>query len=239
MAAPPILSVLEDALKAHEAGDFVSALNFYEQFFDHSLDEDPYELYAVRFSHCLAGWAELAAVFPGAKHRLERKAEEVWQDYYDGRLNERFFDYLCISRHLGLDQRALNRFLELYSNEPKSAAKLSRYVWDDLVAAEHWQICGELLDEPAQKIDELFSIFSESNRMREIDPEFDKPEFDKHIVDTLLNDLQNVVLVLRHNGRTSELAELERQFMREVEKSSHALLSKQVHAKAAFLFSGH
>ncbi len=239
MAAPDILGVLENALTAHEAGDFASALQFYEQFFDHALDDDPYELYAVRFSHGLAGWAELAMVFPGAKISLERKSREVWQDYVDNRAAERFFDYLCICRHLGQEQDAINRFLALYAQEPKSAQKLTRYVWDDLVIGEHWQVCSDLLQEPAQKIDELFSIFQETQRLRSIDSEFDKPEFDTHIVDTILNDLQKVVLVLRHTGRTGELAEVQRQFMREVEKSDHALLAKQVHAKASFLFTGH
>ena len=95
-----------------------------------------------------------------------------------------------------------------------------------------------MLVEPAQKIDELFSIFEESDQLRKIDPSFDDPKFDKHIVDTLISDLQQVVMVLRQNGRAQELPEVERQFMLAVDKSGHALLQKQVHAKAAFLFAG-
>ena len=239
MSKPDILIVLEDALKAHEAGDYSNALEFYEKFFDHALDDDPYALYAVRFSHCLSGWGELALVFPGAKRRLEQKRKEVWDDYYQDRVAERFFDYLNICRQLGLEQEALESFLNLHADEPKSAIKLTRYIWDELIISEHWQVCGELLVEPAQKIDELFSIFEESDQLRKIDPSFDDPKFDKHIVDTLISDLQQVVMVLRQNGRAQELPEVERQFMLAVDKSGHALLQKQVHAKAAFLFAGH
>ena len=239
MSKPDILIVLEDALKAHEAGDYLNALEFYEHFFDHALDDDPYALYAVRFSHCLSGWAELAQIFPGAKRRLEQKRNEVWEDYYESRMPERFFDYLNICRQLGREDEALEAFLKLHAEQSKSAAKLSRYVWDDLVAAEHWQVCSDLLLEPAQKIDELFSIFGESEQLRHIDPAFDSNKFDLHLVDTLITDLQRVVLVLRQNGRSDELPEVQRQFMLGVEKSGHALLQKQVHAKAAFLFSGH
>ena len=239
MSKPDILVVLEDALKAHEAGDYLNALEFYESFFDHALDDDPYALYAVRFSHCLAGWAELAQVFPGAKLKLERKRNEVWDDYYENRNPERFFDYLNICRHLGRDDEALEALLSLHAQEPKSAAKLSRYVWDDLVVGEHWQVCSELLVEPAQKIDELFSIFDESDRLRHVDSAFNDPKFDSHLVDTLITDLQRVVSVLRENGRSKELPEVQRQFMLAVEKSEHALLQKQVHSKATFLFSGH
>lgn len=239
MSTPDILIVLEDALKAHEAGDYLSALGFYEKFFDHALDDDPYALYAVRFSHALAGWGELAQVFPGAKLRLEQKRHEVLEDYYDNRVAERFFDYLNICRQLGRDDEALETFLSLHAEQAKSAAKLSRYVWDDLVLAEHWQVCNDLLVEPAQKIDELFSVFNESDQLRHLDPAFDNTKFDLHLVDTLITDLQRVVLVLRQNDRSNELPQVQRQFMLSVEKSGHALLQKQVHAKAAFLFSGH
>lgn len=239
MAAVDHLKVLENAFKAHDAGDFLSALNFYEHFFDHALDDDPYELYALRFSHALTGWAELATVFPGAKYQLERKASAVWDDYLEHKNPERFFDYLSICRHLGIEQEALNRFLELQTTQAKSAAKLARYVWDDLILAEQWRVCSELMPMPAQKIDELFSIFKESDRLRQVDPQFDKPEYDAHIVDTLLNDVQKVAQVLRHSSRADELKEVQRQFVREVEHTGHGLLAKQAHARAAFLFAGH
>ena len=239
MSKPDILVVLEDALRAHEAGDYLNALEFYERFFDHALDDDPYALYAVRFSHCLAGWGELAQIFPGAKLKLEKKRHQVWDDYYDTRIGERFFDYLNICRQLGRENEALEAFLGLHAKEPKSAAKLTRYVWDDLIVNEQWRVCGDLLVEPAQKIDELFSVFEESDQLRHIDADFDDPKYDRHLVDTLLNDLQKLVLVLRQNDRSNELPEVERQFMLSVEKSGHSLLQKEVHAKAAFLFSGH
>jgi len=66
MEKPSILKVLEDAQLAHQAGDFVNALKFYEYFFDHALEDDPYAYYGARLSHCLQGWTELAGTFPGA-----------------------------------------------------------------------------------------------------------------------------------------------------------------------------
>ena len=50
------MQVLKDAQLAHQAGDFVNALKFYQQFFDHALDDDPYAFYGVRLSYCLEGW---------------------------------------------------------------------------------------------------------------------------------------------------------------------------------------
>jgi len=239
MQNPEILSVLKDAQTAHHAGDFANALNFYEHFFDHALDDDPYALYAVRLSHCLQGWAELAVTFPGAKNALERKKREMLSVYLEQREPERFHDFFAISRSLGSESDALEEFLKLHHAEPKSAAKLSKYVWDDLINHEHWQVCGALLSDASQKMDELLAVFDEAEKLKDIEPSFNNQQFEQHVVDSLLDDLQKTVMVLRHNGRNDDVAALQRQFFQGVEQRNNATLSKDVHAKGAFLFSGH
>ena len=236
---PQIIRVLEDAQLAHQAGDFVSALKFYEHFFDHALDEDPYALYGARLSHCLLGWAELAAVFPGAKNRLEYKKRDSLSFYLADKNPEHFHDYLTICRHLGVESEALEQFLKLHHQQPKSAAKLVKYLWDDLVLAEHWSVCNDLLAEPSAKLDELFSVFDEAARLKEFDTAFDTAKFDQHIVDTLLDDLQKLVLVLRHADRQTDIDALHRQFQLGLESRNHAVLHKQAHAKSSFLFAAH
>lgn len=239
MQKPQIITVLEDAQRAHQAGDFASALSFYERFFDHALDDDPYALYGARLSHCLTGWGELAEVFPGAKNRLEAKRRETLETYLQGRDPEDFHDYLSICRVLGREEEALEQFLALYNAEPKSAVKLSKYLWDDLVNAEHWAVCGELMQEANQKLDELFSVFDEAARLKEFDPAFDTLKFDQHIVDTLLGDVQKVVLVLRQNNRSDDITLLQRQFQQAITSRDHPMLNTQAHAKGAFLFANH
>lgn len=239
MSETDILNVLKDAHTAHEAGDFVNALKFYEYFFDHALDDDPYALYAVRLSHCLNGWIELAEVFPGAKNALERKMKEQLETYQNKRDPELFHDYLSISRGLGTEDEAVNEFLILHNKEPKSAAKLAKYVWDDLIIREHWLVCSELMPESSQKLDELFAVFDEATKLKEIDNSFNTDEFDQHIVSTLLNDLQKTVMVLRHANRSDDLAALQRQFFQGVEQRNQPMLSKKVHAQGSFLFAGH
>jgi len=239
MNKPQIIQILENAQVAHQAGDFVNALEFYEHFFDHALDDDPYALYGARLSHCLNGWAELAQVFPGARNRLDSKRRDTLDHFLEVRDPERFHDYLSICRVLGVEDQALEQFLILHNNEPKSAAKLSKYLWDDLVNAEQWQVCSELMEQTPQKLDELFAVFDESARLKEFDSSFDNIRFEQHIVDTLLDDLQKVAMVLRQTSRSDEIAELQRQFRRGVEAREHSILRKQVHAKGSFLFSGH
>jgi len=239
MDKPDILQVLEDAQLAHQAGDFANALKFYEHFFDHALDDSPYALYGARLSHCLNGWAELATVFPGAKNRLVAKKRETLDLYLSQRNPEQFHDYLSICRVLGLEEEALSQFLALHHSNPKSAAKLGKYLWDDLIMAEHWQVCGELLEQPTQKLDELFAVFDEAARLKQFDPSFDNMKFEQHIVDTLLDNLQKVVMVLRQTDRADEIDALQRQFQQGVMRRDQPTLSKQAHAKSSFLFVGH
>lgn len=239
MSEPDILNVLRDAHTAHQAGDFANALKFYEHFFDHALDDDPYALYAVRLSHCLHGWVELAEVFPGANRALIRKMKEMLDAYQLKRDPERFHDFISISRALGTEDEAVNEFLALHQSEPKSAAKLGKYVWDDLILREHWKVCSELMKESSQKLDELFAVFDEATKLKEVDNSFNTDEFDHHIVSTLLDDLQKTVMVLRHTNRTDDLEALQRQFFQGVEQRNEPILSKQVHAKGSFLFAGH
>ena len=236
---PELITILEDAQLAHKAGDFVNALKFYEHFFDHALDDDPYALYGVRLSHCLQGWADLATVFPGAKNRLDHKRLEMLAQFMQSKESERFHDYLLISRHLGLETDALEQFLALHHEYPKTAAKLVKYLWDDLISAEHWSVCNQLLAEPSLKLDEVFSVFDEAARLKDFDPSFNNIKFEQHIVDSLINDVQNVVLVLRYADRGDEIAALQRQFQQAVESRGHSLLHKLVLAKGSFLFAGH
>jgi len=239
MEKPQIIKVLEDAVLAHEAGDFVNALKFYEYFFDHALDNDPYAYYGVRLSHCLRGWTDLAATFPGAKNRLEAKKREVLDHYLETREAERFHDYLCICRGLGVENEAIEAFLKLHNSEPKSAAKLTKYLWDDLIVSEQWQVCSDLMEQSNLKMDELFAVFDEAAKLKDVDPSFNNVKFESHIVDKLLSDVQNVASVLRHTGRADELDALQRQFQQGVTHRDHSTLSKQFHAKGSFLFAGH
>lgn len=239
MDKPKIIQVLEDAKLAHKAGDFVNALKFYEYFFDHALDDDPYAFYGARLSHCLNGWGDLALEFTGAKNRLESKKREVLELYLESREPERFHDYLTICRVLGVESDALDQFLTLHHSEPKSAAKLSKYLWNDLINAEQWDVCSSLMEQAAQKMDELFAVFDEAARLKEFDPSFNNIRFDQHIVDTLLDDVQKVVMVLRYADRGDDIDSLQRQFHQGIESRDHSMLTTQVHAKSSFLFAGH
>ena len=236
---PALLTVLDDAQLAHQAGDFVNALKFYEQFFDQSRQQDPVAYYGIRLSHCLNGWAQLAQQFEGAKRALETKKRSALEQFNNTHQGEWFHDYLCICRHLGVESDALDVFLQWHANEPKTAAKLSKFLWNDLINAEQWQVCNDLLEQANLKLDELFAVFDEAVKLKQHEPSFNSPEFDQHIVETLLDDVQKLVMVLRYGERQQDIRALERQFQQNVANREHSLLNKSAHAKASFLFISH
>ncbi|MGH1539921.1 MAG: hypothetical protein ACRBHB_05845 [Arenicella sp.] len=239
MEKPEIIKVLDNAELAHRAGDFVNALKFYEHFFDHALDDDPYALYGVRLSYCLAGWGRLAQEFVGARQRLEQKQQEVLQQYQLSKVPETFHDYYCISHYLNRQEESLQQFLTLYSSSSKSASKLIKFVWEDLVAAEQWEICNQFLLEPMQKLDELFSVFDESARLKDVDASFDSDEFEQHTLNALVKGVSDLLLILRHNGRGPDVEDVQRQFYATAHARNHSGLNTLIQAKGSFLFGGH
>ena len=239
MQKPEVMKVLENAHMAHEAGDFVSADRFYKQFFDDALSVDPMAFYAIRLNNCLLAWGQLAKDFPGAQLSLEQKAEESLAQYQRHGEVERFHDYVVINRVLNRPAQGVETFVLLYEKEPEKCKKLTKFVWNDLLIAKEWRICSELMERPEQKLDELFAVFDQAEKMKDVDERFNTLEFDEHIVETLLNDVQRVVEVLRRTERADEVIPLARQFQQGVEQRKHATLSKQVNAQGSYLFVGH
>ena len=234
-----IIQVLQDAQLAHEAGDFVNALKFYEQFFDHALDDDPYALYGVRLSYCLDGWARLSKEFVGAKQQLVNKQAESLKSYQDAKNPEFFHDYYAISCALDEQKMALGSFLEVNEQSNKNASRIVKFVWQDLITGEHWQVCNQFLEDPVQKLDEYFSIFEEANRLQDMDVSFATEAFQEHILSELTQGVNELLMVLRHNNRSGDVDSVQRKFYEIAHAKNHSGLDRLLQSKGAFLFSGH
>ncbi|MBX2849574.1 MAG: hypothetical protein KTR16_14730 [Acidiferrobacterales bacterium] len=239
LSQPDILKTLQNAQLAHKSGDFVTALEFYQYFFNHALDDDPYALYGVRLSYCLDGWAKLAELFPKAKLRLQEQQEESLCEYRETNNKEKFHDFYCICKAQNQQQEALKIFIEEYQENSKRAERLAKYVWEDLVLIENWHLCGLLLKQPEQKLDELFAIFDEGQQLKSVEPEFNTNNFDQHLIESLIKGTADIVQTLRFNNRSEEIHALQKLFAKEVEIRNDSSLSKAIHAQASFLFLGH
>lgn len=239
MEKPNIIKTLEDAQLAHKAGDFANALKFYEHFFDHALDDDPYALYGVRLSHCLEGWGKLAETFVAAHNKLLTQKNQALQAYQHQKRPEKFHDYYAISCVLNKKQEALQEFLSINEANTKSASHLIKFVWQDLIDAQQWQICNQFLEDPVQKLDEFFSVFDQASRLRDMDLSFATDAFDKHILNELIAGVNELLLVLRHNHRSDDVEIIQRKFYEIAHAKSYTGLDALLQAKGVFLFSGH
>jgi len=239
MHQPEIMQVLKDAQLAHQAGDFVNALKFYQYFFDHALDEDPYALYGVRISHCLEGWASLAKDFLGARNELQVYQENALSAYMKNKKPELYHDYYSISKVLGLHEQAVDQFLIINSEYSEDAKKLVKFVWEDLISRQLWSVCNQFLDEPVQKLDESFELFDQAVKLQDIDSSFANAAFEEHILVTLVASIEELIMVLRHNNRSDEVSMIERKFFEIAHAKQHSGLSSLIQSKGSFLFSGH
>ena len=95
---------LDEARAAFRERNYDTALERYEHFFDHALDDDAHSLYGVRLSYCLSEWAKLGDVHPLARRRLEEKASESLDLLVHTRDPERFHDFIAICGYL--DQKS-------------------------------------------------------------------------------------------------------------------------------------
>ena len=232
-----LLSVLKNAQVAHTAGDFVNALKFYQSFFCRARTEEPEAHYSVRLSYCLDGWSRLAAEFPGALNSLREEQLNCLALYQATREPEMFHDYLQISKRLDESQAALSVFIDYHSADSKAAAKLSKYVWEDLITAECWEVCNALLIQPSLKLDELFAIFDESNQLKIVNSAFDSHEFEQHTLEQLTQGLSAVIEVLRRSNRADEIENLKHLFQQGVNTRNHPALTKHVSTQGGRLFS--
>src|SRR4051812_19028994 len=88
--------ILDNARSAFRSGDYPVALERYEYFFDHALDDDDAAFYGVRLSFCLDEWARLGEKYPAAKDRLEKKRDEALSSLVQTRNPQQFNDFKSI-----------------------------------------------------------------------------------------------------------------------------------------------
>jgi hypothetical protein len=109
------------------AGDYAVALASYEDFFDHSLQDQGAEnnYYGVRLSFCLDEWARLAEKHPKALQRLEAKAKETIAELERTRRPALFHDFISINKYLGQERTSIDLFLKYHSSDRSLAEAIS------------------------------------------------------------------------------------------------------------------
>jgi hypothetical protein len=141
--------VLDGAKKDVAAGRYEMALLKYDWFHRRALryETNPY---GPRLTSALAGWAELAELYPPAKAQLV-----ATRDATDRKLRMRgggltggtqgFLDIEAINRHLGETEHTAKTFLWLDRNRPLIAERTFEMAMPALVKAREYKICGKYM----------------------------------------------------------------------------------------------
>jgi hypothetical protein len=202
--------VLKTARAAAMSGDYAAALASYEDFFDHSLQDQGGEnnYYGVRLSFCLDEWARLAEKYPKALQRLEAKAKETIAELERTRRPALFHDFISINKHLGQERTSIDLFLKYHSSERFLAEAIVNYIWDRLVEDAQWAICAAYLTDPFARYKRALEKFDMSMKICTDDPSRGGSDFAKQIRGKYIRDVTNLCLVLKNIYKTVALAQI-------------------------------
>jgi hypothetical protein len=195
---------LDLAREAYRSGDYAAALEHYDHFFEHALDDDPHSLYGVRLSYCLSEWAKLGEQFPLALERLRLKKESALRLLEASRDPERFHDYVAICRYLKCPDQPIQQFLAYHLSDRDLSQSIVRFIWDALVASKQWAVCGCYIANGLQHCEDSLGRFDEAMSVCDSDPSPGGDEFANQIEGWYVRDVTNLVLVLRNSGRSAE-----------------------------------
>ena len=201
--------VLNKARLAFHLREYPEALEHYEYFFDHALDEDPSSFYGVRLSYCLSEWFDLGTNYPPALERLRQKRDSALNSLTLTRNPERFHDYVAICQALNQDSSPVQSFLHFHLEDPTLAREIVRFIWDKLVETCHWQVCSTYLPAPNEQYRLALAKFDQSMEICKGNPSFGGEEFQVQIEGWYIKDVANLLLVLLHSNRQPEAKALE------------------------------
>lgn len=200
---------LDKARAAFRDGDYPAALRHYDYFFDHALDDDPVALYGVRLSYCLDEWVQLGEKYPLALKALIEKKNDALVLFERSRDPERFHDFVAISKNLNAGDEPTHRFMAYHASDRELAGSIVRFIWDGLISAKQWEVCGSYLADPCERYDEELRKFDGILETKKADSTLADEDFDTWLRGKFARNIGNLILVLQGTARNAEAAILE------------------------------
>jgi len=199
---------LDEARDAFHSGKYPEALEKYDYFFEHALDDDPHSLYGVRLSYCLDEWAQLGKQYPEALARLEKKRDCALARLEKTKEPERFHDYIAICKYLESPDLPIKQFRRFHSEDRELANTIVRFIWDMLVKEGLWEICISYLPDPKEKYEHSVYKFDEAMKVCKSDPSLGGEDFERQIKGWYVRDVSNILLVLKNSGQADEFSRI-------------------------------
>lgn len=223
--------VLIAARKAFKTKNYKESLRLYEYFFDHSMDEDESSYYGVRLSYCLDEWVELGKVYPKARNQLIKKKEESLKLLHKKLDPEKFNDFKSIASYLNMDDEVMDEFLHLHKINHKLAKKCVRFIWNKLVESKNWKMCQNYLGSPLKRLNVALDKFESSMEISKENPNYGGEEFNQQITSWLIEDVTNILQVLKNCNMKQEVLTLMRVFEEKIQNLGYPELSQTIVSK--------
>ncbi len=223
---------LDRARDDFRSGRYSDALNNYEYFFDHALDNDRASHYGVKYSYCLNEWVRLGKKYPEASRRLEEKAQESLRQLLITRDPERFHDYVCISDYQGNGSLVVQKFLEYHEADSDLAGSIVRFVWDKLVLERHWSVCSNYVKNPEEMYVSAIQKFDEAMQISKDNPNFGGKAFEEQVQAWYFNDVSRLLLILGNSGRVLESNRVLAQSISDMSTRKYPELAEKISAIA-------
>ncbi|MES2069316.1 MAG: hypothetical protein V4488_03135 [Pseudomonadota bacterium] len=196
--------ILDQARQAVREQDYALALEHYEWFFDHALDEDQASLYGVRLSYCLDEWAQVGEKYAPARARLEQKRAESIQQLELTRQAKKFHDFIALCRYTGMPALPVQQFLEYHRSDRELAREIYTFIREQLMAAGQWEVCGAYIEDADGQYAEALELFDISIAYARKNASLGVDDMEQRIEDMYVNKATYLVTVLSHTRRTEE-----------------------------------
>ena len=190
--------ILTEARKNAAAGNYEKAVDLYEYFFNHALDENDGSYYGVRLSYCLAEWAEIGTSFPPATVRLNELKNQSLGSFLSESSPERFHEYMAICRYISDRSEPVEKFVEIFNADKAKADLIVRFIWDDLVDSKLWNICKCYVEKPEENYASIIRKLDAMRETYEKDKEFFGDRFVTSMNKSFIKSVTNLLNILRH-----------------------------------------
>ena len=226
---PSPRQILEEAREDARSGRYEDALQKHLWFHNNALKYDR-AFYGVRLSFALSDWQKLGHKYPEALRSLEEIRDIAGENvragvnYYDS-----FNDFEAINEILGEEEKTIQLFRWLDTNQQARAKNVYRIAQPSLVRAKEYELCGKYID-------------PENSYLRYVRHFRSGLEFSKQSIfqakaehfayTSFANDVATLVALLVRGGRRSEAEEVAEMAMLEWDnKNFSSVLSEALAGK--------
>jgi hypothetical protein len=191
-------------------GRHAEALEQFEWFHDHALEEEP-SLYGVRLSFALAFWKELGDKYPKARTALRRRRDAKTKLLLNGKGDRSLFhDVVALNQTLGETAKTYRLYLRLSRANPELALSCAVLALPAVVEAGDFKQAEQMTPDPSKRVERLCADLNQAIEWQLNDPRKAQIATRRALVHNHVEDVTLLLALLDGRGRAAEALEVKR-----------------------------